>query len=123
MCSLIIWVDREQAKVFRVEHTEIEKIQVHADSSQKHLHANDQIYHKNIERKFFKEIISKLRIDVKRVLILGPGVSKHHFLTYLQEHSPKLGRMVLACETVDHPSDNEILHLAEKHFTLPKVIP
>jgi stalled ribosome rescue protein Dom34 len=82
-----------------------------------HTHQFDSIDHKNQEWHFFQEVATNLA-DADRLLILGPGVAKHHFRSYLVEHLPALAKKLVGCETVDHPTDNQIAAFAQKFLNM-----
>jgi len=52
-----------------------------------------------------------------RVLLVGPGVAKNHFVSYLEEHhQKKLANRIVGTEAMDHPSDAQIVAFARKYF-------
>ena len=50
------------------------------------------------------------------ILLAGPGTGKVEFKHYLSEHAPKIDARISAVETLDHPTDGELLALARKFF-------
>jgi stalled ribosome rescue protein Dom34 len=81
--------------------------------SNHHTHSLDELDQKQHEQRFFSEIIEHLA-TASSILILGPGVTKHHFQNYLMEHFPSLSRRVIGCETSDHPTDSQIAAMAKR---------
>ena len=59
---------------------------------------------------------AKLLEHSGRILIVGPGVAKHHFFTYLAEHQPQLSKKIAGIEMVDHPTDAQIAALTRTFF-------
>ena len=108
----VIWIDRSEAKIFQLAREKMER---------KHLKAGHTGHAvRPVERKFFKEVSEHLD-EACPLLILGPGIAKHHFLNYLTEECPSLARKVVGCETVDHPTDGQIATMALKFFKLPPI--
>lgn len=95
----------------------MERKSVDAGHIEHHTHAPDALDLRGREKGYFTDITDQI-LGAARILLIGPGVTKHHFLTYLQEHFPGLAKRVLGCETVDHPSDVQIAAMARKAFRL-----
>ena len=53
---------------------------------------------------------------VEALLIVGPGSAKLEFIRYLHAHDRALEANVVGVETVDHPSDGQIVAYAKKYF-------
>lgn len=115
MSVFVVWVDRETAKVFQFSNEKMERTVLHAQNSEHHTHALESVDHQRQERSFFKDVVGRLA-EAARILILGPGVAKHHFQTYLMEQFPAVAKRVVGCETVDHPTDPQIAALAKRFF-------
>ena len=113
MSFFAVWIDRETAKLFQVSLEKMERQTIHFRYSDHHTHSLDELDRKQQERRFFSEVVEKLG-PAENILILGPGVAKHHFQNFLIEHYPSLARKVVGCETVDHPTDSQIAAMAKK---------
>ncbi len=50
------------------------------------------------------------------VLVVGPAQAKHELVKYLQHHMPQLAKKVIGVETVDHPTDGQLLEHARRFF-------
>jgi stalled ribosome rescue protein Dom34 len=115
MADVVIWIDRENAKIYDVSGKEREKINLHERHTDHHTHQFDQFDQVRIGKSFFAEVITHLT-GSERLLILGPGVARHHFWNFLAEQRPMVAKKVVGCETVDHPTDKQIAALATKYF-------
>lgn len=111
----VVWIDREQAKLFHLSQEKMERRQLHARHPGHHAHPLDEIDRKRQEKQFFSQVGSEIT-GANKLLILGPGVAKHHFYNFLMEQMPALGKSVIGCETVDHPTDAQIAEMARKLF-------
>lgn len=118
MSSFVIWIDREHAKIFHFSNEKMERKNFKSKHAEHHTHRMEQAEHQRQEQAFFSEIVTSLR-DAAHILILGPGVSKHHFQNYLMEHLPLLAKRIVGCEPVDHPTDPQIAAYARKFFQMP----
>lgn len=117
MNAFAIWIDREHAKIFRISEEKIDKTALFAKQSEHHTHRQDNFDHQRLEHRLFEDAVAQMH-GASRLLILGPGVAKYHFQTFITEHHPALGRKIKGCETVDHPSDAQIEAYAKKFFEI-----
>ena len=122
----VIWIDHEEARVFHVQretvgHAQPEAIDETTILSPQHLihrhpkgrgEAKD---HPDDAKRFFHEVAGSLD-GTDAVLIVGPSSAKLEFLRYAQEHDKKLQARVVGIETVDHPTDGEIVAYAKRYF-------
>jgi stalled ribosome rescue protein Dom34 len=117
MSVFVIWIDQEHAKIFQFSNEKMERKNIAARHQDHHTHRLDHLDLKQQEKAFFSDTAAQLS-DAKRVLILGPGAAKQHFQNYLVENQPALGKKIVGCETVDHPTDAQIAALARKFFNV-----
>lgn len=102
----VVWLDRESAKIFDW----INGVPMHRKidfAPNPHHHSRPMEDEENRSRKFFRDLAHALQ-ESSRILIVGPGLAKHHFRNHLVEHHPMLLKRVVGCETVDHPTDHQI---------------
>lgn len=122
MSIFAVWIDREHAKIFQVAADKMERQTVQSGAPTHHTHQKDHLDQERQEHRLFAEVVTKLK-EATNLLIIGPGIAKHHFQNYLTEHHPILARKISACETVDHPTDHQIAALAKKFYKIPTVLP
>ena len=127
MAIIVVWIDRENAKLFQLSSDRMERMSPLAARHQDHhTHRTDAFDYKHRENAFFLDVIQHFQTAaasapsiMPKILIVGPGVAKHHFLNYMNEHHPVSAKKVVGCEAVDHPTDAQIAALARKFFHLP----
>ncbi len=111
----IIWMDSEKAQVFGLNTTGIEKSNLKKSGINHHSgDKNDSVVDEHLNH-FYHDLTVKLS-DANQLLIMGPGISKTHFKTYLDSHAGELSKNVVAVENSDHPSDNQILAAGKEFF-------
>jgi stalled ribosome rescue protein Dom34 len=122
----VIWIDHKEARVFHVQretvgHVQPERIDETTILSPQHLihrhpkgrgEAKD---HPDDAKRFFHEVARSLD-GTDAVLVVGPSSAKLEFLKYVQEHDKKLQARIVGTETVDHPTDREIVDYAKRYF-------
>jgi stalled ribosome rescue protein Dom34 len=117
MATYVIWLDSREAKVFKKVGATNEIVHAHTHGkkhpTEPHGHHADGHHREAIT--LFKEVAPSLS-DASQILLLGPGEAKMHFQKYLVEHSPVVAKKIVGVETVDHPTDPQILEVAAKFF-------
>ncbi len=114
----VIWIDHHQARVFHFNINEEDQEKFHPHNASVHLHHKANTTgsgHETMEPAFMKETISAVSA-AGEILVIGPGNAKTEFITYIEKHDPKLRAKILGIETVDHPSDGQIVAYARKFF-------
>jgi stalled ribosome rescue protein Dom34 len=109
----IIWMDSEKAQVFGLNTAGIEKSNL-KKGGMDHLSTVDSVNDEQLNH-FYKDLSHKLS-DANDLLIMGPGLSKTHFKTYLDSHHAHLAKNVVGVENSDHPTDNQILEAGKAFF-------
>ena len=116
MANYVIWLDSEKAKIFALHPEEVsEKTLVRTEIRHHNAAEKEQNKHKNAE-KFYHEVATALS-SAHEVLLVGPGEAKVHFQAHLKNHHhAQVGSKIVGVETIDHPSDGQIVALAKKFF-------
>jgi stalled ribosome rescue protein Dom34 len=52
----------------------------------------------------------------REILIVGHGTAKNEFARFIRDHVPALAPRIMGVETVNHPTNGEIVALARKFF-------
>jgi stalled ribosome rescue protein Dom34 len=114
----IVWIDHREAKVFHFNATEMDKLVLHPHSPTHHIHhkANSVGNGHAAEDKDFLHQVAQAIAGAGAALITGPGNAKTALVKHIHEHDPALGKIIAGVETVDHPSDGELVAHARKYF-------
>ncbi|KIZ47540.1 MULTISPECIES: hypothetical protein [Rhodopseudomonas] len=105
----VVWIDHKEAKIFHFSATEAERDVIHPAHATKHLQ------HKAEDPHYLKAAMDAIA-DAGAVLIVGPAHTKTDLVKYIEQHNPKLNSVIAGVETVDHPTDGQIVALARKYF-------
>lgn len=111
-----IWIDHKEARILYFDAGKNESIK--SDSSQHHLHHKANAIGSgktSIDHEFFHKVISGVA-SVKEILILGPGSAKTELVKYASAHDPVAFLAIVGVETVDHPTDTQIMAYAKTYF-------
>ncbi len=106
----VAYIDRHAAKVvqFDSESSEIKRLSEHTVNTRQH---NSGV---RTEHEFFAEVCTALA-NISSVLVVGSHLSQAAFKHYVEAHRPALSRQIIGWETVDHPTDGELIALARDY--------
>lgn len=113
----VIWIDHNEARVFHLEQSGAEKTTL---TPKHHVHKHpkgrgEPREHPEEAKRFFAEV-GKAVADVDAILILGPSSGKLELFRYLHDHDRRVEQKVVGIETVDHPTDGQIVAMARLAF-------
>ncbi|MEO8508894.1 MAG: translational machinery protein [Betaproteobacteria bacterium] len=114
----VVWIDHHEAHVIEFSPTDAEKSVLHPKSR------HEQVHHKQgaigsgktPEDQAYYHAVENAIKDAGEILIVGPAMAKLQLFKHLQSHAPAIAARVVSVETVDHPSDGELLKFARRHF-------
>jgi hypothetical protein len=115
----LIWIDHSEARVFHFSPTEVETLVLHPDNPTRHIHHKANSIgsgHATTSPDYLHEIAGSVA-GAGAVLITGPANAKTELVAYIRLHDPKLGKAIAGVETVDHPSDAQLVAHARKYLT------
>ena len=114
----VIWIDHHEAHVMFLSKDASEAEIIKSKSTHTHLHhkANEIGSGKlALDSKYLHAVMQAVN-ESKEILILGPGSAKLELIKHAHQHDAKIAEKIVGVETVDHPSDKEILAHARKFF-------
>jgi stalled ribosome rescue protein Dom34 len=114
-----IWIDHKDARIFHVHADKVDEATVTAplqNVHHKHPKGPQGVKeHPDDAKRFFNEVARSLE-GTEEILIVGPSTAKLEFLRYVHKHDPALEARVVGIETVDHPTDGQLVAYAKKYF-------
>jgi stalled ribosome rescue protein Dom34 len=114
----VIWIDHKEAHVMFLSEDASEAEVIRSKTTHAHLH------HKGgevgsgklaLDSKYLHSVINAVN-ESKEILILGPGSAKLELIKHAHKHDAAIAEKIVGVETVDHPTDKEILAYARKFF-------
>jgi stalled ribosome rescue protein Dom34 len=115
--NAVVWIDHTKAQIihFDKDASESESLKTHSTHPHPHQRHGDTHASEDDNSRFFDDIAGALN-DASAVLVVGPAQEKNVFVTYLKVKAPAVAAKITGVETVDHPSDTQLLTFARKHF-------
>ena len=114
----LVWLDHSEAHVIHLDESTFEKKTVHSPHGREHLHHRSGTVgsgHSTDHAKFFAAIEAALGA-VTELLVVGPASAKSEFVKHAEKHDPKFAAKLVAVESIDHPSDRQLVAYARKKF-------
>jgi len=114
----LVWIDHQLARIMSFNEQTSEARTLHSARGAEHLHhkanARDS-GHVTVDHDFLEQVAQALQ-HAGAILITGPAGAKHELATHLKAKHPAIAARVSGVETVDHPSEGQLLALARKFF-------
>lgn len=113
----VAWLDHSDAHILRFTRDEAQTpAHVHAQQGHQHLHNKHGPHAQHLPpTDFFNDIVKGLA-GAKEILICGPGSAKNEFVKHVEKHHHLMQPLIYGVETVDHPSDEQLLKFARSFF-------
>ena len=114
----VVWIDHLEARIFHFDRESAERMVIHPDNPTRHIHHKAQTIGSGHapEDQHYLHSVAQAIADAKSVLITGPANAKTELVKHIKDHDPRLAPLIAGVETVDHPSDKELVALARRYF-------
>jgi stalled ribosome rescue protein Dom34 len=114
----VIWIDHHEARVFHFSPTDVERLVLHPDHPTSHIHHKANSIgsgHATTDPAYLHAVAESIA-DAGAVLIAGPANAKTELIKHIHRHDPKLMNVIVGVETVDHPSDAQLVAYAKEYL-------
>ena len=114
----VIWIDHREARVFHFNPTDVDKLVIHPHDPTHHIHhkANAIGSGRAAEDEDFYHSVVEAVADAGAILITGPANAKTELVKHIHHRDAALMGRIKGIETVDHPTDGELVAHARKYF-------
>jgi stalled ribosome rescue protein Dom34 len=114
----VVWIDHREARVLQFNPTEAEEhtVRPHEPAPHIHHHANTIGSGHAAEDQKFLHAVAQSLAGVKAALITGPANAKGELVKHIERHDPQLAKIIAGVETLDHPTDGELVDHARRFF-------
>ncbi len=109
-----VWLDHQEARIFKFDGDTVAQTDLHPATHPEHHVRREASAHPD-DAKFFHHIAENLR-DAERILVVGPSTAKLGLLRHLHTHDKALEPKVVGVETVDHPTNPQLVAYAREYF-------
>jgi hypothetical protein len=115
-----VWLDHNQARIFHVGREAFDEKTIESPSAHTQLHRRsgpgaEAAHRSHGDPRFFRDVAGALA-DAEAILVVGPANAKHELVCWLHDHARALERKIVGVETMDHPSDGQIVAYVRSYF-------
>lgn len=114
----VVWIDHREAHVLRFGVSGVDRVLLRSSDHDVHLHHKANTIGSGnapIDAALFEQVATALD-GARAILITGPASAKLELKKFLGKSHPALAKHVLGVETVDHPTEGELIALARTYF-------
>lgn len=114
----IAWIDHAEAHVMHISPDDVESSIIRPSQPHVHLHNKRGAVGAGRapeDQHFYHEVVEALQ-GAKEILIVGPANAKLMLIKHIHNHDQSMADKVIGVETVDHPSDAQLVAYARKYF-------
>lgn len=107
----VLRIDHHSAQVLQFDADQVlpQALKAHSHPTRQHGSAV------RTEHEFFGQVCDALA-GITEVLVAGAHTAQADFKHYVEKHRPAVAAQIAGYETVDHPSDNQLVALARGFF-------
>ncbi len=114
----VIWIDHKEAHVIHFDADDSDNDVIRTRSTHPHLHypsGSTGSGHSGADQPHLHAVTEAVA-DAREILVVGPGSAKLELIRHAEKHDPKVSAKILGVETVDHPTDRQLLAHARAYF-------
>lgn len=97
---------------------DVEKSVIHPAKPHVHLHSKRGTVGsgRQAEDQSYYHAVADALSGAQEILVVGPAQAKLQLIKHIHAHHPAMSALVVGVETVDHPSDAQVIAYARKYF-------
>ena len=114
----MVWIDHVHAVVAHLgaSGTRYERIDPNEETPHLHRRSGPPGTGRRPDDVVLFETVASTLHGTPEILVVGPGQAKHAFMRWLESHHADVARQVVAVETVDHPTEAQLVASARATF-------
>ncbi len=120
----VVWIDHAEAHVMHISPDDVES------SVLRPANPHHKLHHKRgtdkggavgsgrspEDQHFYHDVVEALK-GAQEILVVGPANAKLNLVKHIHTHDPQMSDKVIGVESIDHPSDGQLVAYARKYFT------
>lgn len=107
----VLLIDHQNAQVMKLDAGPAAGGKLHAHKHNTRQHGSSV----RTEHEFFGEVCDSL-VGINEVLVAGHHLAQADFRHYVEKHRSQIDKLIVGWETVDHPSEGQLLALARMFY-------
>ncbi len=113
----IVWLDHFHGTVidFSIDDANTVKVRSKLEAAQVHTKSGSLgSGHLAEDVDFYAQVVAAIG-GASEVVVVGPGLAKTAFKKFVEERFPHVARRIVGVETMDHPTDGQLLAFARTY--------
>jgi len=119
----VVWIDHTEAHVIHISPDDVESSVVRPAKPHQKLHhkrgadkgGTVSTGRSAEDQNFYHEVVEALK-GAQEILVVGPASAKLSLIKHIHSHDKHMTDKVIGVETVDHPTDAQLVAYARKYF-------
>lgn len=114
----VVWLDHSEAHVMHFTAEDVESSVVHPTKPHAHLHSKSGSVgagRQAEDKAYYQGVVEALK-GSQEILVVGPAQAKLQLIKHMHAHNQSMAEKVVGVETVDHPTDGQLVAYARKYF-------
>ena len=114
----VVWLDHNEAHVMHISSDDVEKSLVQPANPPRHLQRKRGSVsgsRQPEDQHYYHDVVEALK-GAAEILVVGPGHAKLELIKHIHAHDHGMVDKVVGVETVDHPSDGQLVAYARNYF-------
>ncbi len=107
----VVWIDHQNARILQFDAEHVESSRVKAQSHYTRQHGSSV----RTEHEYFAHVCDALA-GIGEVLVTGSKTAQADLRHYVDKHRPEIASRIVGYETVDHPTENQLVAMARTYF-------
>jgi len=114
----VVWIDHEQAHVMHISPEDVEKSVVQPHHPHHKVHSTAGTLgdgRASADQDYYHRVVQALA-GATEILIVGPAQAKLQLIKHIHSHDAGLVDKIVGVESIDHPTDGQLVAYARKYF-------
>lgn len=114
----LVWIDHSEAHVMHISPDDVENSIVQPSKPHHKLHSRVGTLGSGRapeDQDYYHSVVEALQ-GAQEILVVGPAQAKLQLIKHIHAHAPALISKIVGIETVDHPTDGQLVVYARKYF-------
>jgi len=114
----VVWLDHSEAHVMHIAPDDVEKSVVHPSKPHQHLHSRAGTLgsgKRPEDQHYYHAVVDALK-GAQEILVVGPAQAKLQLIKHMHAHDQATADKVVGVESIDHPTDGQLVAYARKYF-------
>jgi stalled ribosome rescue protein Dom34 len=120
----VVWIDHAEAHVMHISPDDVESSIVRPVKGHHKLHHKRGMDKSGSvgsgrtqeDQNFYHEVVEALK-GAREILVVGPANAKLNLIKHIHNHDQHMSDKVIGVESIDHPTDPQLVAYARKYFT------